>query len=259
MERLRVVKIGGAIIEDAKSLDDFLASFASIREPKVLVHGGGRSADVLLKQLGHEIVKVEGRRITDQATLDILIMVYAGQVNKTITTKLQELQCNAIGMTGADANIIRAVKRPVNTLDYGFVGDIEAIDGARINGIIHSGLVPVICALTHDGKGQLLNTNADTIAAELASAMTPYYGVSLEYCFEVEGVLEDMTNPASVIPHLTLRTYQELKTTGVVSGGMIPKLDTAFGALSRDVSEVRIGRPQMIKDNDYRYTKITLK
>jgi acetylglutamate kinase len=234
------VKIGGDTLSDESSLSVLLKGFAGLSGCKILVHGGGRLATEMLSRLGIVPRMVEGRRITDFETLKVVTMVYGGWVNKLIVSRLQSLGISALGLTGADMNIIRSVRRPVTTIDYGFVGDISRVDGGAINFLISRGIIPVLSPLTHDGHGNLLNTNADTIASEVAKAMVEYYKVTLIYCFERSGVLLDERDDTSVIPSIDRATFEEYRAGGVISGGMIPKLETAFGALEAGVDEVVI-------------------
>lgn len=242
-EQLLIIKIGGNIVDDARALQQFLASFAGLRAKKMLVHGGGKIATRLADDLGLQVHMVEGRRITDQAMLDIVTMVYAGLSNKNIIAGLQMHGVDAIGLSGADGNAIRCIKRPVREIDYGFVGDIMegSVNTALIKSLLESGLSPVFSAITHDGAGQLLNTNADTIASALAVAMASQYRVSLVYCFEKKGVLRDVNDDASLIPEIKNAEFERLKADGIVADGMIPKLENAFDAISSGVSEVYIG------------------
>ena len=200
---LKIVKIGGNVIDNPQALTSFLTVFSSIKGPKILVHGGGKSATALAKKTGLEVQMVDGRRITDAATLELITMVYAGKINKTIVAQLQALDCNALGFTGADANTITSEKRPVSTLDYGFVGDVKNVETSTLELLLNHGVSPVFCALTHDQNGQLLNTNADTIASELAIAFASQFEVELYYCFEKNGVLKDVNDDSSVIEKIT--------------------------------------------------------
>jgi acetylglutamate kinase len=240
MEKLTIVKVGGAVLEDPATLNDFLDHFTAIAEKKILVHGGGRAATQLSNQMGIETQMVEGRRITDAATIKVVTMVYGGLINKTTTAVLQSKGCNAVGLTGVDMNLISSVKRPIGEIDYGLVGDIEQVNTSAFNLLIQAGFVPVIAPLTHDKKGQLLNTNADTIASTIAISLVGIYEVSLVYCFEKAGVLSDPENDESVIPDLSLQMYHVYKNTGVIHSGMIPKLDNSFKALEMGVREVII-------------------
>ncbi len=249
-EALYVVKIGGNIIDDNNKLDLFLKDFAAIKGKKILVHGGGKLATQLAKDLGIEQAMVDGRRITDAATLKIVTMVYAGYINKNIVAKLQANKNNAIGFTGADANLIKAHKRlPLDSkgIDYGFVGDIDSVNTSAILPLLQQDIAIVIAPITHDGNGQLLNTNADTIAQSIAVAMSNNYAVSLLYCFEKNGVLLDANNDSTVIPSINKEEYQSLKEKALIFAGMIPKLDNAFAAINSGVTKVIIGKAEMIE------------
>jgi acetylglutamate kinase len=249
MQTLHIIKIGGNVLDNPARLQRFLIDFAQLPGPKLLIHGGGKIASTIGLQLGIEPQYVEGRRLTDAETLKLVTMVYAGLINKNVVAQLQALGCNAIGMTGADANAIPATKRPVKTIDYGFVGDVagpETINAAAIKALLQAGLTPVFAPLTHDGQGSLLNTNADTIASVLATALAPHYEVKLVYCFEKKGVLANAEDDDSVIPNINKQKYAELKASGVVSDGMIPKLDNAFAALEQGVKAVVIGEADQI-------------
>ena len=238
---LSIYKIGGEVLDDATQLAALLRDFAALAGPKILVHGGGRRADLVLAQMGIEPQMVAGRRLTDAATLEVVTMVYAGLLNKQLTADLQALRCNAIGMSGADATIIRARKRPVGAIDYGFAGDVEDVNATVLQQLLTLGLTPVCCAITHNGAGQLLNTNADTIAATLATALASQYAVRLVYCFGKPGVLTDVNNDNSVIQVLNPVTYQEHVAAGHIADGMLPKLDNAFASLAAGVQEIVIG------------------
>ncbi len=241
--KLFVIKIGGNVIDDENNLSAFLKIFASITAKKILIHGGGKIATKIGDKLGIESKYINGRRITDAGTIDLVTMVYGGLVNKKIVAKLQALNCNAIGLTGADANIIPATKRPVKDIDYGFVGDVEVIELGIGNLALFamSGLTQVIAPLTHDGKGQILNTNADTIASSIAVALSAIYDVRLIYCFEKKGVLENVEDDNSVIPLITKEIYQQLKDSNKLFDGILPKIDNAFAAIDSGVKEVLIG------------------
>ena len=239
-EKLTVIKVGGKIVEEEATLNQLLTDFSSIEGYKVLVHGGGRSATKLAAQLGIESQMVDGRRITDAETLKVVTMVYGGLVNKNIVAGLQAKGVNAIGLTGADMNVIRSVKRPVKDVDYGFVGDVEKVNAEWLAGLIRQGVVPVMAPLTHDGQGSMLNTNADTIAGETAKALAQLFDVTLVYCFEKKGVLCDADDDDSVIPVITPELFQEYVEKGVIQGGMIPKLENSFSAIDAGVSQVVI-------------------
>ena len=245
-EKITIIKVGGKIVEEHESLNSLLDRFAQIEGRKVLIHGGGRSATRIAERLGIESRMVGGRRITDSDTLQVVTMVYGGLVNKNIVAQLQARGVNALGLTGADCNIIRAHKRPVGEVDYGFVGDVDRADGAMLSRLIEQGIVPIIAPLTHDGNGNMLNTNADTMAAETAKALSAHYETRLIYCFESPGVMRDPDDAASLIPTITRESYRTLLADGTVSGGMIPKMDNAFNAIENGVKEVIITRADAI-------------
>lgn len=245
-EKLTLIKVGGKIVEEEATLQALLSDFAAIEGRKVLVHGGGRSATKLATRLGIESQMVNGRRITDAETLEIVTMVYGGLVNKNIVAHLQACGVNALGLTGADMDVIRSVKRPVKDVDYGFVGDVERVDATLLGDLIAKGVVPVMAPLTHDGCGNMLNTNADTIAGETAKALAQLFDVTLVYCFEKRGVLRDENDDDSVIPQITRADFEQLVADGVVQGGMIPKLENAFEALRAGVSQVIITQASAI-------------
>ncbi|MCX6336272.1 MAG: acetylglutamate kinase [Bacteroidetes bacterium] len=249
-EALYVVKIGGNIINDNNKLALFLKDFAAIKGKKILVHGGGKLATQLAKDLGIEQAMVDGRRITDAATLKIVTMVYAGYINKNIVAQLQANNNNAIGFTGADANLMKAHKRlPADSkgIDYGFVGDVDSVNTNAILPLLQKDIAIVIAPITHDGNGQLLNTNADTIAQSIAVALSNNYAVSLLYCFEKNGVLLDANNDSTVISSINKEEYQTLKEKALIFAGMIPKLDNAFAAINSGVTKVIIGKAEMIE------------
>ncbi len=245
---LRVVKIGGNIIDDVERMAVFLTSFAALAGPKILVHGGGKIATELAEKLGFPQTLIEGRRVTDAETLRIAVMVYGGWANKQIVAKLQALDCDALGVCGADGDLLRAHKRKHSSIDFGFVGDIDTVNAPLIDRWLGQGLTPVVAPLSHDGHGQLLNTNADTIAQEIAQAMSPAFQVELIYGFEKSGVLLDITDDQSSIFHLDYATYQDLKSSGVIADGMIPKLDNAFFALKKGVRKVIIGQAEHLSE-----------
>ncbi|NQU84657.1 MAG: acetylglutamate kinase [Mariniphaga sp.] len=240
MNRLTIVKVGGKVVEDPKSLNNFISEFKQISGSKILIHGGGTSATKLASKLGIETKMIEGRRITDAKMLDVVVMVYAGLINKNIVSKLHVVGCNAAGFTGADLDLIRAKKRQHPEIDYGLVGDIEDVNTLELRLLLEEAVVPVIAPITHDGNGQLLNTNADTIASEIAKEFSNYYNVYLLYCFEKSGVLKDQKNEKSVIPHLDYNTFSNLKENGIIASGMIPKLENGFYAKRNGVKEVII-------------------
>ena len=251
MKNLFVVKIGGNIVDDVQKLQQFIIDFTSFEGPKILVHGGGKIATSLAVKMGVEQTMVNGRRITDEATLDIVTMVYAGLINKNIVADMQAQSCNAIGLSGADGNSILSHKRTGADLDYGFVGDVDVVNSASIASLLEAGFTPVFSAITHDGKGQLLNTNADTIAQEIATSMASIYNTTLIYCFEKEGVLLDIEDENSVIPHISEAYYVELKAENKIFAGMIPKLDNAFSAVDKGIEGVVIGKAEKIKELIY--------
>lgn len=257
MQTLKIIKIGGNIIDNEDVLIAFLKSFATIESPKILVHGGGKLATQLASKMKVEVTMVDGRRITDQVTLDIITMVYAGKINKDIVAKLQANQCNAIGFSGADGNTIVSEKRPVKTIDYGFVGDVKKVNTKVLEILLNNNIVPVFCAITHNQNGQLLNTNADTIAAELAIGFAELYQTELYYCFEKNGVLQNVNDENSVIENLNTITYQKLIDEGIISEGMFPKLNNCFHAISHKVEKVCIGKPEMFFDSNSKFTTIT--
>ena len=239
-EKLTVIKVGGKIVEEEATLNQLLADFSAIEGYKVLVHGGGRSATKLAAQLGIESQMVNGRRITDAETLKVVTMVYGGLVNKNIVAGLQAKGVNAMGLTGADMNVIRSVKRPVKDVDYGFVGDVEKVNAELLGNLIRQGVVPVMAPLTHDGQGSMLNTNADTIAGETAKALAQLFDVTLVFCFEKKGVLSNENDDDSVIPVITPELFKEYVEKGIIQGGMIPKLENSFSAIDAGVSQVVI-------------------
>lgn len=248
-EKLTIIKVGGKIVEEKETLNQLLHDFSSIDGFKILVHGGGRSATKLAAQLGIESKMVDGRRITDAETLKIVTMVYGGLVNKNIVAGLQAVGVNALGLTGADMNIIRSDKRPVKEVDYGYVGDVKEINAPLLVSLIRQGIVPVLAPLTHDKQGNILNTNADTIAGETAKALAGYFDVTLMFCFEKKGVLSDENNDESVIPYIDRETFKRYVASGVIQGGMIPKLENAFQAIDAGVHEVIITKASEIGKN----------
>ena len=245
-KKITVIKVGGKIVEEPTSLADLLDRFAAIEGAKVLIHGGGRSATKIAERLGIESKMVGGRRITDADTLQVVTMVYGGLVNKNIVAGLQARGVNALGLTGADCNIIRAHKRPVGDVDYGFVGDVDYADGQMLGKLIEQGIVPIVAPLTHDGNGNLLNTNADTMAAETAKGLAKLYDVTLTYCFEFPGVMRNPDDADSLIATINKASYKQLLADGTVSGGMIPKIDNAFNAIDNGVTQVVITRADAI-------------
>ncbi|MGB1079755.1 MAG: acetylglutamate kinase [Flavobacteriaceae bacterium] len=249
-EKLHIVKVGGHLVNDADALHEVLVAFANIDAPKVLVHGGGRHATALAKQLGITPKMIDGRRITDADMLEVAVMSYAGLSNKKIVAQLQQLGVNAVGLSGADGNCIEAVKRPVKEIDYGFVGDIVKVSAEVFTSLASQHFVPVLCAITHDKNGQLLNTNADTIAAQVAIALSAAYEVSLFYCFEHAGVLRDIANPTDVISHLNAIQTETFVHEGVIHQGMVPKLHNGFDALKNGVNEVVISNVSALTNSE---------
>ena len=240
-EKLIIVKVGGAVVEDEAQLTQLLKDFAAIKGPKILVHGGGRRATKVAAALGIETKMVDGRRITDAEMLEVVTMVYGGLVNKHVVAGLQALGVDAIGLCGADGDIIRSVKRPLkNGIDYGFVGDVKKADGEKMAHFIGKNLVPVVAPLTHDGQGNILNTNADTMASEVAKAMAPLYDVTLIFSFEKKGVLSNPNDDESVIPTITRADFERYKADGTISGGMLPKIENALAAVEAGVNQVII-------------------
>lgn len=253
MEQLFVIKIGGNVIDDENNLSAFLKDFAAISGKKILIHGGGKIATKLGDKLGIESKYINGRRVTDADTIDLVTMVYGGLVNKKIVAQLQALHCNAIGLTGADGNIIPATKRPITKegIDFGFVGDVNTkeLGSSNLELMLANGLTPIIAPLTHDGKGQILNTNADTIASAVAVVLSAIYDVRLVYCFEKKGVLDNVDDDNSVIPLITKDIYKLLKDGNKLFDGILPKIDNAFTAIDSGVKEVLIGHADDLLQN----------
>ncbi len=240
-EKLTIVKVGGAIVEDEAQLTQLLHNFCAIQGKKVLVHGGGRRATQVAAQLGIETKMVNGRRITDADMLRVVTMVYGGLVNKSLVARLQACGINALGLTGADIDVIRSHKRPMKDgIDYGYVGDVDTTNGRMLSRLINEGITPIMAPLTHDGQGNILNTNADTIASETAKALAPYYDVTLIFSFEKKGVLRNPEDDDSVIPVITHDDFIRLKADGTISGGMLPKIENALAAIDAGVSRVII-------------------
>lgn len=260
MDKLFIIKVGGNVIDNDVSLQSFLKEFAFADVNKILIHGGGKIATKIGEQLGIESKYINGRRVTDEPTIDLVTMVYGGLINKKIVASLQALHCNAIGLTGADANIIPATKRAVADIDYGFVGDIESslLNVSLLQLVLNKGFTPVMAPLTHDGNGSMLNTNADTIASSLAVALSQHYDVRLIYCFEKKGVLENVENDNSVIPIITKSMYAQLKAGNKLIDGILPKIDNAFAAIDAGVREVLIGDAKDLLQNITNETKGTL-
>ncbi len=256
METLKIIKIGGNIIDNDEALNKFLVEFAKLKGSKLLVHGGGKLASKLANQMGVDVKMTNGRRITDADTLDIITMVYAGKINKNIVAKLQALNCNSVGFSGADGNSIVSVKRLVKDVDFGFVGDVKKVNTKTLNVLINNEITPVFCAITHDENGQLLNTNADTIASELAIGFATQFKAELYYCFEKNGVLNDVNDDDSVIENINTNTYQTLIEKGIIADGMLPKLNNCFHALENQVFKVCIGKPEMLFESNSKFTTI---
>ncbi|MDY0779221.1 acetylglutamate kinase [Tenacibaculum sp. IB213877] len=258
METLKIIKIGGNIIDNPILLDEFLSDFSKLDSPKILVHGGGKLASELSLKMGIAPNLINGRRVTDTETLDIITMVYAGKINKQIVAKLQANQCNALGFSGADGNSIIAKKRPITDIDYGFVGDVTKVNTELIEMLLLNGVSPVFCAISHDENGQLLNTNADTIATELAIALASKYNVELLYCFEKNGVLRNVEDESSVITKINQQQYDNLKAEKVIHSGMLPKIDNCFYAVNNGVKKVSIGNSKMPFNSTEKCTTIQL-
>ncbi|MFD1553507.1 acetylglutamate kinase [Putridiphycobacter roseus] len=256
--KLVVIKIGGNIIDDDAALASFLTDFSQLKQDKILIHGGGKIATRLNDKLGIKTIMNEGRRITSSDNLDTTTMVYAGLINKKIVGKLQGYSCNALGLSGSDANCILATKRPSTPIDFGWVGDVVSINNTTINLFLENNITPVFCALSHDGNGQLLNTNADTVAAEIAVAMSDAYDVELIYCFEKKGVLMDVLDEDSLIQTINSQDYACLKQKKIINEGMLPKMENCFYALNNHVNKVIIGNPKVISDQGYLCTTLIL-
>ena len=256
MELLKIIKIGGNIIDDPQALKSFLREFALIKGPKVLVHGGGKLATQMAEKMNIPVQMKEGRRITDSDTLDLITMVYAGTINKNIVAQLQANACNAIGFSGADGNAIISVKRPIKTIDYGFVGDVKQVNTTTLELLLNNDITPVFCAITHDKNGQLLNTNADTIASELAISFAKQFKTELYFCFEKSGVLRDITDEHSVVTNINTKTYKTLIDDGIITDGMLPKLNNCFHAINNNVARVCLGKPDMLFDTHTNHTTL---
>lgn len=258
MEGLTIVKIGGKVIDNEPQLEQILADFAQIEGHTILVHGGGTLASEFGKKIGVEPKMVEGRRITDKQSLDVVVMIYAGLINKQIVATLQASGCNALGLSGADGNSIQAHKRTGTAIDYGFVGDVDQVNDQLLQTLLATGFSPVFSAITHDHQGQLLNTNADTIAASIASAMAPHFKVKLLITFEQNGVLSDPQQPKSIIESISIDEFKAHQQSGVISDGMIPKLDNGFEALQNGVDQVLICSFNNIAHLDQPHTDLTM-
>ncbi|MBG6110073.1 acetylglutamate kinase [Flavobacterium sp. CG_9.10] len=255
---LTIIKIGGNIIDNPAELSQFLSDFSAIEGYKILVHGGGKSATKMAESIGLVPQMIDGRRITDAAMLDVVVMIYAGQINKNIVAQLQANSTNALGFSGADGNLIQSDKRNHPTINYGFVGDVKKVNTELLETLLTNGIVPVFCAITHDGKGQLLNSNADTIASELAIALSEVFDVTLNYCFEKPGVLYDAEDDSSIIENINQELYSKLKAEKAIHSGMIPKLDNCFNSLSKGVQKIKIGHHRMLQNENSVCTTIQL-
>ncbi|MFA9290296.1 MAG: acetylglutamate kinase [Solirubrobacteraceae bacterium] len=248
---IKIYKVGGGILDNESELTNFLEQFSKISDKKILVHGGGKEANKLLEKLNIKPIMIDGRRVTDQKTLDIVTQLYAGKLNKKIVANLQKNQLNAIGLCGADGNVIIAKKRPIQAVDYGFVGNLDdnSVNTSLIESLLNLNLTPVFCAITHDGNGQLLNTNADTIASEIAIGLTKNNTIELHFCFDKIGVLKDITDQDSLIPYINSKIYSNLLANNTISDGMIPKLENAFMVLNKGVSSVFIEHSKNIQNS----------
>ena len=255
---ITIIKIGGNIIDNPRELAHFLTDFSKIEGYKLLVHGGGKSATKLAESMGLVPQMIDGRRVTDAAMLEVAVMIYAGQINKNIVAQLQANSTNAIGFSGADGNLIQSHKRNHPTINYGFVGDVNKVNTPLLETLLLNNLVPVFCAITHDGSGQLLNTNADTIASELAIALSEVFEATLNYCFEKPGVLFDAEDDSSVIENINPELYSKLKAEKAIHSGMIPKLDNCFNSLNKGVQKIKIGHHRMLQDATAICTNIKL-
>lgn len=258
MQSLNIVKVGGKVVEDESRLATLIKRFVGMEGIKILVHGGGKTASEMGEKLGIQAKMIDGRRITDEATLAVVTMVYGGLINKKLVALLQAQACNALGLCGADLNVIRAIKRPVKKIDYGFAGDIVEVNRPQIQRLLDQGITPIFAPLTHNQAGQLLNTNADTIAAELALSLAKLYEVRLIYCFDKVGVLRDIQDDNSLIKQLNPREYQDYTSQGIIHQGMIPKLDNAFAALSRGVKQVTLCREEALSHGEIHGTTLML-
>lgn len=255
---LQIIKIGGNVINNKEALSSFLKDFSTVKGPKILVHGGGRKATEVSSAMGLEPKMINGRRVTDEATVEVVTMVYAGLLNKNIVAQLQENGCNAMGLSGADANCILAHKRIVKDIDYGFAGDVDAINSEIIDVLLQNNITPVFCAITHDKKGQLLNTNADTIASEVAVGMSELYNVELNFVFELKGVLESIEDKNSVITEIDSEKYEQLVAKGIIADGMLPKMHNCFNSLKKGVNKVKIGDASLVNSSNKIYTTLSL-
>lgn len=255
---LQIFKIGGNVINNEDALNSFLKDFSAIEGPKILIHGGGKKATEVSSAMGLHPQMINGRRVTDEATVEVVTMVYAGLLNKKIVAQLQKNNCNAMGLSGVDANCILAHKRIPKDIDYGFAGDVDAINDTIIGVLLQNGVTPVFCAITHDKNGQLLNTNADTIASEIAVGMSKLYKTELNFVFELKGVLESIDDKNSVITHINAEKHEQLVAQGIIADGMIPKIHNCFNALSKGVSKVKIGDASLVNNSNKLYTTLSL-
>ena len=258
MKELKVIKIGGKLIDDAVALAQFLEDFEAINGPKILIHGGGNLATKMAIDLHIPVQQIDGRRVTDADTLDIITMAYAGKINKNLVASLQALGCNALGLTGADGNSIRSRIRDKSPIDFGLVGDPETVNQSFLELLLNAGITPVFCAITHDGAGQLLNTNADTVTADVGLAFAKANKIQLYYCFEKAGVLRDINDESSLIENLDPTAYVDLRKQGIIADGMIPKLDNSFRALEKGIASVHIGKADMISETPSKHTLLHL-
>lgn len=257
-QTLQIFKIGGNVINNDEALSSFLKDFSTLKGPKILVHGGGKKATEVSAAMGLQPQMINGRRVTDEATVEVVTMVYAGLLNKKIVAQLQKNGCNAMGLSGADANCILAHKRIVKDIDYGFAGDVDAINAEIIDVLLQNKVTPVFCAITHDKNGQLLNTNADTIASEVAIGMSKRYNTELNFVFELKGVLESIEDKNSVITEINSEKYEQLIAQGIIADGMLPKMHNCFNSLKKGVSKVKIGDASLVKSTNNRYTTLTI-
>lgn len=257
-QTLQIIKIGGNVINNEDALTSFLKDFSAIEGPKILVHGGGKKATEVSSAMGLKPQMIHGRRVTNKATVEVVTMVYAGLLNKKIVAQLQKNNCNAMGLSGADANCILAHKRIVKDIDYGFAGDVDAINDGIIDVLLKNNVTPVFCAITHDKNGQLLNTNADTIASEIAIGMSNLYKTELNFVFELKGVLENIEDKDSVITEINAEKYEQLVAQGIIADGMLPKLHNCFNSLKKGVSKVKIGDASLMNNSVKLFTTLSL-
>jgi len=256
MDKLLIVKLGGKVLEQPDLMQEFADFFGAYPHSKIVVHGGGKQATELAGRMGYQAQMIDGRRITDAPMLDIALMTYAGLLNKKLVAQINAKGAQAIGVTGADANLIRAVKRPVDPIDFGYVGDVVSVQAKTFQQLLQMGFSPVVCALTHDGEGQMLNTNADTMATEIAQALHPFYSIELWMCMDLPGVMKDLRRPESVLPQISKEVYDTLVLKGAIDQGMIPKMDTAFQTLATGVTKVFISNIQGLIDPNQPKTQI---